>query len=739
MSTPRNGKSHVLVARKRIMAEKRVHQQLQEQRHVDFIADSSLLQSQELIGKLPPPVDVFQLLPDDVIVRMTGFLDASSLLQVRVVNQTFCRLADWDMQCQTLWHDKIHVCPVAKLQTYNRREAYLNSLIDAKTRNHVHREELVYHPNTRVGTIWSFRFKESAGTDWTRVDPWYNGKTPRQFVFLENGLVQQYVPAPESTANSLLGNEEAHADLVQPQCQTASAAALHRQTAAPAADTAAAATITDPPSPMTWRFLTRPMDLPTRPLGSYIRLTVGGRDVPTYSVRRSPTGNWGFIMESCWGLYASFELPPKQGEHDEQAARKRQRRTILRRSEEGTILRLQDDDDEEDDVGGDAGGASQQARAPETANLGQLHDDSSMLITNDIQWREAFLYNIGARVLPEGDEAVDEFDRAWGKQALKALLIHPRYVDAQATALLSTSSIYSLNLCTRASFTTMPSLEEPGQKEPLQKLTKLLNSIMSRPDAGPFLEPVDWRGLELFDYPEIIKHPMDLGTVKRKLDRRQYANAAACAHDVRLVWKNCMLFNAEKSDFWHLAKSLSKRFEDRYRKIKAEHDVGQVQVEEDDEDEDDEDNEKVAAEEVEGEEEEEEEEADDDDDEEEEAEFDDDEAEARSDLSPASLKTRSAGNSNAVGMDAKAQFASNLLRLNGVELGHVITQLEEHCPQALQISGDVQDRMEIMFDEIKDTAIFTKLSAYASEKASAHKHSIATVAPVRDVSKRRKR
>lgn len=44
----------------------------------------------------------------------------------------------------------------------------------------------------------------------------------------------------------------------------------------------------------------------------------------------------------------------------------------------------------------------------------QLQDDSNLLITNEVQWREAFLYNVGARVLPEGEEATNEFDRAWG-------------------------------------------------------------------------------------------------------------------------------------------------------------------------------------------------------------------------------------------------------------------------------------------------------------------------------------
>jgi hypothetical protein len=201
---------------------------------------------------------------------------------------------------------------------------------------------------------------------------------------------------------------------------------------------------------MTWRFLTRPMDLPTRETGSYVRFSVGGRDVPTYSVRRSPTGNWGFVMESCWGIYASFELPAIQmqtmeadgtvtvntaanasnnnnnsnsGHHHRGAMRQERTRRRLRRTEDGAVWVDEPEDEQEEDVnapiinnsGPDAGGGGANAR--ERARIdgeASLRDDASLLITNEIQWREAFLYNVGARVLPEGDEAADEFDRAWG-------------------------------------------------------------------------------------------------------------------------------------------------------------------------------------------------------------------------------------------------------------------------------------------------------------------------------------
>lgn len=48
----------------------------------------------------------------------------------------------------------------------------------------------------------------------------------------------------------------------------------------------------------------------------------------------------------------------------------------------------------------------------------------------------------------------------------------------------------------------------------LDQCKQLLSSIMDMPEAGAFLEPVDWKQLGLTDYPQIITKPMDLGTIK---------------------------------------------------------------------------------------------------------------------------------------------------------------------------------------------------------------------------------
>jgi hypothetical protein len=40
-----------------------------------------------------------------------------------------------------------------------------------------------------------------------------------------------------------------------------------------------------------WKFVESSMDLPSHPDGAYFTIMMGGRDVPTYVVRRSPNGN----------------------------------------------------------------------------------------------------------------------------------------------------------------------------------------------------------------------------------------------------------------------------------------------------------------------------------------------------------------------------------------------------------------------------------------------------------------
>jgi hypothetical protein len=46
------------------------------------------------------------------------------------------------------------------------------------------------------------------------------------------------------------------------------------------------------------------------------------------------------------------------------------------------------------------------------------------------------------------------------------------------------------------------------------------------------------------NYLEIITRPMDLGTIKKSMDRSKYPSHELWADDVRQVWANAMSFNA---------------------------------------------------------------------------------------------------------------------------------------------------------------------------------------------------
>jgi len=43
-----------------------------------------------------------------------------------------------------------------------------------------------------------------------------------------------------------------------------------------------------------------------------VRVSVGGSEVPTYVIRRSPMGDWGFVVVSCWGLFSLHKMLPPE-------------------------------------------------------------------------------------------------------------------------------------------------------------------------------------------------------------------------------------------------------------------------------------------------------------------------------------------------------------------------------------------------------------------------------------------
>ncbi|KAK1736107.1 hypothetical protein QTG54_013243 [Skeletonema marinoi] len=343
-------------------------------------------------------------LPNDTLCSIFKFLDVKSLLRMCECNTKLRSAASnnnagWSNHCRSLWSRKANVCSratslLAQASNHSRSnlcltkniamEAYKTSVVDAATRNEVSLEELCYDESPfKGGPIWSFRFKESAGSDWTSWDPWWSGKQARKLVFLRDGSIMQLQPEGK-TAPCRIHNGVPLYDVFSERI-------VHRD----------GVDVIPPRIELKWRFVHRPLDLPARPEGAYIRITVGGRDVPTYVVRRSPNGNWGFILESCWGIYASFDLAPRGSVSSSTASRRR-----LRRTRNGTRWVNVDDSDIEDP---DQDGRDHTRNVRRRTDL--FVEESEMVVTGHSQWREALLYNIGAVALPDGNNANAEQER----------------------------------------------------------------------------------------------------------------------------------------------------------------------------------------------------------------------------------------------------------------------------------------------------------------------------------------
>lgn len=72
-------------------------------------------------------------------------------------------------------------------------------------------------------------------------------------------------------------------------------------------------------------------------------------------------------------------------------------------------------------------------------------------------------------------------------------------------------------------------------------LEDLLNAMMRHKDGWPFDRPIT--KAEAPDYHQIIKKPMDLGTIRSGLNRMKYRCNQEVLEDIRLVFSNCWAYN----------------------------------------------------------------------------------------------------------------------------------------------------------------------------------------------------
>lgn len=101
----------------------------------------------------------------------------------------------------------------------------------------------------------------------------------------------------------------------------------------------------------------------------------------------------------------------------------------------------------------------------------------------------------------------------------------------------------------------------------LKQCETVLNHLMSHQFGWVFNTPVDIVELNIPDYFSVIKHPMDLGTVKKKLLSGEYASPLGFAADVRLTFSNAMTYNPRENNVHIMADTLRKYFETKWKPV----------------------------------------------------------------------------------------------------------------------------------------------------------------------------
>lgn len=120
--------------------------------------------------------------------------------------------------------------------------------------------------------------------------------------------------------------------------------------------------------------------------------------------------------------------------------------------------------------------------------------------------------------------------------------------------------------------THLKSLDRKTQLPPAKlksKLTEVLKGLQSHQHGWVFNNPVDPVELGLPDYFDIIKKPMDLGTIQKRLDNGQYQTIESFKGDVELTFDNAMTYNEDGSVVYDMAKELKAKFEGDMKKLMA--------------------------------------------------------------------------------------------------------------------------------------------------------------------------
>lgn len=112
--------------------------------------------------------------------------------------------------------------------------------------------------------------------------------------------------------------------------------------------------------------------------------------------------------------------------------------------------------------------------------------------------------------------------------------------------------------------------EQPRFTNQLNFLKTVLTKYICRyKTAVPFLNPVDSVQFKIPNYYLDIRQPMDLTTIKNRINFLWYRSASECLADLRLIFSNCYAFNPPANFVYKSGKKLEEYLDDKLKDMPA--------------------------------------------------------------------------------------------------------------------------------------------------------------------------
>jgi hypothetical protein len=111
-------------------------------------------------------------------------------------------------------------------------------------------------------------------------------------------------------------------------------------------------------------------------------------------------------------------------------------------------------------------------------------------------------------------------------------------------------------------------VEPGGRRVTLEDCRLILQQLMKHEHAWPFLKPVD--PIQFPNYANVVKHPMDLGTIQEQLSTGMYTtDVGLFLEHLHLVWKNSFAYNNKGTQIYLYAEELQREALDKIREIEG--------------------------------------------------------------------------------------------------------------------------------------------------------------------------